>query len=215
MQPMKCLVAFGMSALVMSGCGGSSASTTPSVTAVTTSVGDTTTSSTTPPPSSTSSTVAPTTTLPATTTTVATEDLIKQAVQDYYEAYEQCGAVPAICSADSFTAAQGRSRATVTQLAAGMAQQGLYFSTDLRGSYLRAESVTVISPTEATAIYCAYDAATVLGPAGPDGLPTVVNDEILNLRNEYRLYLEANVWLVGEQQEIQDLGQGNQCPPDN
>ena len=138
-------------------------------------------------PSSTSTTaVADTTTLPATTTTVATEDLVKQAVQDYFEAYTVCGTTPATCS-PSFTAAEGPSRAVVTEFAQGLVDQGLYFSTDRRGTYLVAESVSLDSPSQATAIYCAHDALIVLGPNGPDGLPTTVNDEITSFRYQYRV----------------------------
>lgn len=94
-----------------------------------------------------------------------------------------------------------------------MAQQGLYFLPDPRGSYAVAESVNVVSATQATAIYCAFDAGTVMGPVGPDGVPTVVNDEVLSVRNEYRLYLEGGGWRVGEQRELEQLGRGSLCPP--
>jgi hypothetical protein len=212
----KLLIAIGVASLVVAACssgdGGSASTTAPLVTTtvVSSPAPDSTTTSLT---SSTTSTTETTTTLPETTTTVATEDVIKQAVQDYSEAYHQCGAAPASCVPENFTATQGHSRSTVTELATGMTQQGLYFSTDLRGSYLVAESVTIESPTEATAIYCAYDAGAVMGPNGPDGLPTVVNDQILSLRNEYRLFMEDGIWRVGEQLQLAVVGEGSLCPP--
>ncbi|MEP7202630.1 MAG: hypothetical protein ABI894_08480 [Ilumatobacteraceae bacterium] len=179
----------------------------------TTSVADTTVATAPPPASLTSSTTIASTTLPATTTTVPTEDLITQAVQDYFAAYHLCGVMPSTCLPDTFTAVHGHSRSTLLELSTGMVQQGLYFLADSRGSYLVAESVSLVSATEATATYCAYDAGTVMGPDGPDGLPTIVNDEILNVRYEYRLYREGGRWLVGGQREIQQLGQGSLCPP--
>jgi hypothetical protein len=215
-QTMKRSLVFAVAALVVAGCGGngSSAPTTSPVAATTAATVDTTTSTTTPATNTTTVVAASTTTLsPETTTTVATEDLIKQAVQDYTVAYHECGAAPADCHPENFTSTHGHSRSIITELATGMAQQGLYFSTDERGSYLVAESVTIVSPTEATAIFCAYDAGTVLGPNGPDGLPTVVNDESLSIKNEYHLYLEQSGWLTGEQQQIEAMGQGNMCPP--
>ena len=214
MQSMKRLVAPVVAALAITSCGGNekSAATVPVV--VTTIVADTTAPTTTSAPPSTSTTVlAETTTLPATTTAVATEDLIKQAVQDYATAYHACGADPAACIPDTFTAAQGRSRATITELVEGMAAQGLYFSTDLRGSYSVAESITVGSPTQASAMYCIYDAGAVMGPVGPDGVPTVVNDVLASVRYSFDLFLEDGSWLVGEQHQTERLGEGSLCPP--
>ena len=213
MQTMKRVASFAIGALVMASCsgGGSSAPTTAALD-VTTSVAATTSSTTTPPSTVAVTTTAATTTLPATTTTVATEDLIKQAVQDYSDAYHACGLAPAACEPDTFTAVQGRSRSTVSEFANGLIDQGLYFSSDRRGSYLVPESIAVESTIEAMAVYCVFDAGTVLGPNGPDGLATIVNDQVLSLRNEYHLFLEDGVWLVGEKQELDHLGEGNLCP---
>ncbi len=214
MQPMKRLALLGLVALVLGACGSDRDSTgTTSPATVTTAAVDTTAVATTVTPSSSSTTAVVTTTLPATTTTVATEDLIKQAVQDYSVAYHACGAVPAACVPESFTAAKGMSRTILNELATGMAQQGLYFSTDLRGSYLVAESLNLVSPTEASAVYCVFDAGAVMGPVGPDGLPTLVNDEVISLRNDYRLFLEDGTWRVGEQLQLELLGDGSLCPP--
>ncbi|HEY0521243.1 MAG TPA: hypothetical protein VGC84_17265 [Ilumatobacteraceae bacterium] len=152
------------------------------------------------------------TTLPATTTTIGTEDLIKQAVQDYIAGYFACGQQPASCDAAQFTASEGSSRTTVNELASGMVGAGLHFATDVRGSYLVAESIAA-SDTEATANYCAFDAVTVLGAEGPDGVATVVNDEILSYRYAYHLFLEGGKWRVGSQEQQQQLGEGNLCPP--
>jgi ABC-type glycerol-3-phosphate transport system substrate-binding protein len=216
-QPMKRLITLGVVALVVTGCGSDGNSAPPtSPVAVTSAATVATTTSTTTPATSTTVVAATTTTLqPETTTTVPTEDLIKQAVQDYFEAYEQCGTTPSACTPEVFTATQGLSRATVTEFAKGLVAQGLYFSTDRRGMYLVAESVSTVSLTEATANYCVYDAGIVMGPIGPDGLPTVVNDVIESVKYTYRLFLEDEVWKVGEQRQLERLGQGSVslCPP--
>jgi hypothetical protein len=213
-QTMKRLVALGLAALVIASCSvpeRASSETVPF--AVSPSVAVATAPTTASPPSSTSTTatVAETTTLPAATTTVATEDLIKQAVQDYFEAYTVCGTTPARCSPTDFTATEGPSRAVVTEFAKGLVDQGLYFSTDRRGTYLVAESVSIDSPSQATAIYCAHDALIVLGPNGPDGLPTTVNDEIMSFRFRYDVYLDSGTWKVGGQLQQDSLGEGNLC----
>ena len=214
MQTMKRVVSVAIGALVMASCSGdeSSAPTTAALD-VTTSVADTTPSTTTPPSTLAVTTTAATITLPATTTTVATEDLIKQAVQDYISSYFACGQTPATCDPSTFTANQGPSRATVTDLASGMNAQGLRFAPDLGGSYLVADSVSKESETEAMAFYCAYDAAVVLGPNGPDGIPTVVNNEVLSYRYRYLVFFEDAEWRVGEQRQEAILGEGNLCPP--
>jgi hypothetical protein len=210
----KRLVVIGVGAVILAACssGGDAApstlpptsttvgSTVPGTTLV---VGSTTTSSSTTT-STTSTTLAPTTTV------TSTEDLIKQAVQDYTNAYRVCGANPAACDPAAFTAERGHSRATITDLIASMNTSGLYFSADLRGSYLSAESIEVRADS-ATAVYCVFDAAAVLGANGPDGQPTVVNDQALTLRNEYELFLEAGRWRVGEQLQLTVLGDGDLC----
>jgi hypothetical protein len=215
-QPIVRVVALGVAALVVAGCGsdGTVAPTTsPAAVAVTTSAPSTTPSTVAPASTAAPTTTEMTTTLPATTTTIATEELIKAAVQDYFEAYELCGMTPASCSPDEFTATQGPSRAVVKDFARAMAAEGLYFSSDLRGMYLVAESVDTVSPTEATATYCWYDPGIVMGPVGPDGMPTVINDTIASVRYAYGLFLEGGIWRVGRQHELERLGEGSLCPP--
>ena len=94
-----------------------------------------------------------------------------------------------------------------------MAAQGYYFSTDLRGSYLAAESVSVNTTSAATAVFCAYDAGAVMGPNGPDGQATVINDVMASVRYEFHLFLEDGTWRVGEQRELERLGEGLLCSP--
>ena len=89
----------------------------------------------------------------------------------------------------------------------------MYFSTDRRGQYLVVESVSLVSSGEASATYCLYDAGIVLGPNGPDGNPTVVNDAIGSVRYEYGVFLEDGAWKVGREHELEQLGEGNHCPP--
>lgn len=212
-------IVIGVSAVIFAACsnGGASGPTgSTAATLATSTVAPTTAAATTSPPASTSpppTTSTSTTTLPASTTTVlSTEDQIKQAVQDYFVAYVKCGQSPVICDPSSFTASQGPSRSVVNDLISGMRNAGLYFSDELRGSYLVAESVTTASAVEATAVYCVYDALIVLGPGGPDGAPTVVNDRVENIRYQYQLYLEDDVWRVGQQHELEHLAEGSTCP---
>src|SRR4051794_26630556 len=182
---MKRIIAFGIVALAVTACGDDG-------TAGPAPVGEAVVTSTAARPAA-STTVAapeptepiPTTTLPETTTTVPTEDLIKQAVQDYIANYFKCGQTPAECDPTTFTATTGPSRAMVTDLAKGMVEQGLRFATDLRGSFVVAQSVDQTSDSTATALFCAYDALTILGPVGPDGAPTVVNDDAVSRQYQY------------------------------
>ncbi len=215
MQTTRRLVALGFAALVVAGCSNDEASapSTASVSVTTTSVADTTVATAPPPASLTSSTTIASTTLPATTTTVPTEDLITQAVQDYFEAYQRCGIAPVLCQPEEFTASQGSSRAILSDFVAGLVGEGLYFSTDRRGQYLVAESVSLASSSEASATFCLYDAGIVMGPVGPDGQATVVNDVITSERYAYTVFLEEGLWIVGRERSIERLGEGNLCPP--
>ncbi len=212
---MKRWACFGLAALAFASCSSNSASAPPTIGGTPSPTTSQTPAPTTSAPAATSipTTTLEATTLPATTTTVATEDLIKTAVQDYFEAYEQCGMVPATCDPSTFTASQGPSRAILVDFAAEMVAAGLYFSSDRRGMYLVAESVSVTSPNEASAIYCLYDPGIVMGPVGPDGVPTVVNDLIVSVRYSYVLFFESGAWRVGRQHELQRLGEGSLCPP--
>jgi hypothetical protein len=170
---------------------------------------DATSSSTSPSSSIATST---TSTIAVTTTTIPTETLIRQAIQDYFTAYELCGQTPATCDPASFLATQGTGIGAATQFVADLVRTGDYFSTDLRGAYIVTESVEQVSATKAVSTDCWFDAGIVLGPNGSDGLPTVVNNQIKSDRFEHTLYLENGVWRVGEEVQADSLGEGNQCP---
>lgn len=215
MHTMKRRACLGLAALTFTACSSNDTSAPTVAGTLAPSAAETTPAPTTSLPTTTSTptTTLETTTLPVTTTTIATEDLIKIAVQDYIAGYFRCGQRPTECDPSTFTAVQGHSRAKLSELTTGMGQQGLYFSTDIRGSYLVSESVSEESDERATAIYCAFDAMTVLGPNGPDGLPTVVNDQILSFKNEFILFFEDAAWRVGEQYKQEQLAEGNACPP--
>ena len=206
---MKSILAFGVVALAITACGDNgSAAPAPVTEAVATSPSPTTVVV----PAPTTTEPIPTTTLPPTTTTVATEDLIKQAVQDYVVAYHECGVDPAACVPENFTASQGHSRALMDDFVAGLIGEGLHFSTETRGSRVVAESATVDSDTTARAVFCIFDAGTVLGPIGPDNVPTVVNDEVASMRDEFGLFLENGSWRVGDRHELEQLSDGDSCP---
>jgi hypothetical protein len=207
----KRIIAFGIVALAITACGDERS-------AAPASVGDAVATRTAAPPVPSTTAAAPTTTepmptttVPETTTTVATEEVIKHALQDYEAAYWSCGQSPSTCDPASFTAVHGNSRATITEFVNGLVDNGLYFSADLGGSHLEANFVERLSPTEVTAQTCWFDAAVVLGPIGPDGAPTVVNDEVLTIRYDIDLYLENDLWRVGDQAKIEELSDGTTC----
>jgi uncharacterized protein YcfL len=211
---MKRSIAFAVAALVVAGCSSDAASPVLTSDSVATTVPETTTSTSVPPSTSTSTTIAATTTLPPETTTTVSatpEDLIKEAVQTYAAAYHTCGLSPATCDSATFTALEGRSRQTIAELATAMSKQGLYFSTDTRGSHVSAKDVSLVSPTQAAVMLCWYDAGIVLGPPGPDGLPTVVNDESGTSLYSLTLFLEDGTWRVAEQSQPVPVAPGDQC----
>jgi len=205
---MKRIIAFGIVALAATACGDDRTATPVPVTAAVGTTPAAAPSTTVPAPTT---TVPMPTTLPPTTTTVPAEDLIKQAVQDYEAAYWACGQSPSTCDPTSFTATQGKSRSTISDLVNGFVANGMYFSADLGGSPLTTDLIATVSPVESTATTCWFDAAVVLGPTGPDGQPTVVNDEVQSIRYNIELYLEGGIWRVGGQVEIEELSDGHGC----
>ena len=218
MHTMKRRACFGLAALAFASCSSNSAAAPPTIggtPAPTTA--ETTPAPTTSPPPATSipTTTLEATTLPATTTTVATEDLIKTAVRDFISAYITCGQLPARCDPTTFTAAQGDTRGRLISLASGMSEQGLYFSGDLRGSHLNSVVVRLVNSSQATVESCWYDAGVVLGPIGPDGQPTVVNDKASSTQYSHTLFLEEGLWRVAEQNELVSLGDGDKCGTDS
>ncbi|MEP7115677.1 MAG: hypothetical protein ABI862_20600 [Ilumatobacteraceae bacterium] len=158
--------------------------------------GQTTVASTTPPPLDPS-----------------VETAVKQGVQDFFTAYMACGQAPAACHAADFHSTRGTAVGQGTVYFQGLAARGEYFATDLRGSYIVTQSVALDDPTSAITFSCWYDASTLLGPVDATGQPTVLNDKIISVREKQALYFDGTSWKVGEAATVQDLGDGNQCPP--
>jgi len=154
---------------------------------------------------------APTTSVPE--VDPATEAAIKRGVQDFFAAYMACGQAPSKCHPADFHSSRGTAVGQGTVYFQGMAARGEYFGPDLRGSYIVTQSIGLDDPTSAVTFSCWYDASVLLGPAGADGLPTVLNDKKISVREKQALYFDGTSWKVGEAATVQDLGDGNQCPP--
>lgn len=145
--------------------------------------------------------------------TVDGEGAVRLGLQHYFLAYGACGEAPATCDPSSFLAPGGPALAKAREFVAGLVTAGFSFGADVRGSYIVAESVSFLSDDEAEAIACWFDAGVVLGPDGPDGQPTVVNDRASSSRYRYELRRAASGWLVVRETALADLGEGNRCPP--
>jgi hypothetical protein len=158
--------------------------------------GQTTVASTTPPP------LDPT-----------VEKAVKKAVQDFFASYMACGQAPAECHAADFHSTRGTAVGQGTVYFQGLAARGEYFAADLRGSYIVTQSVALDDPTSAITFSCWYDASILLGPVDANGQATVLNDKIISVREKQALYFDGTDWKVGEGATVQDLGDGNQCPP--
>jgi hypothetical protein len=144
----------------------------------------------------------------------AVEQAVKQAVQDFFVAYMACGQAPATCHAADFHSERGTAVGQGTVYFNSLVKRGEYFSKDLRGSYVVTESVVLDNPTSAIAYSCLYDASILLGPPdAADGAPKVLNDKLISVRQKQALYFDGADWKVGEAATVQDLGDGNRCPP--
>jgi hypothetical protein len=141
------------------------------------------------------------------------ETAIRKGVQEFFAAYMACGQAPADCHAGDFHSSRGTAVGQGTVYFQGLAARGEYFSEDLRGSYIVTQSVALEDPTSAVTFSCWYDASILLGPVDATGQPTVLNDKIISVREKQALYFDGTDWKVGEAATVQDLGDGNQCPP--
>jgi hypothetical protein len=163
--------------------------------------------------------VAPVATAATGTTIVSTvdpavEQAVKQAVQDFFVAYMACGQAPATCHPADFHSERGTAVGQGTVYFATLAKRGEYFSQDTRGSYVVTQSVVLENPTSAIAYSCWYDASILLGPPDATGsAPKVLNDKLISVRQKQALYFDGTDWKVGEAATVQDLGDGNRCPP--
>jgi hypothetical protein len=157
-------------------------------------------------------TPAPSTTAPSTTapsTTVDVDTALAVALDAYWAGYQACGESPATCDI-TYLAEQGPIREITKQGFADLADRGWYFSPDRRGSNYAIQS-TSVRGDQAVVESCVFDAGIVLGPNGPDGQPTVVNDEERSLSVKHTLFLEDGVWRVGQEDILVELGSGNLC----
>jgi hypothetical protein len=131
-------------------------------------------------------------------------------MDNFLAGHLRCGEAPARCDV-SFLAEgspiQGRARDSFARRAG--ADQ--YYSTDHRGTYIRVEDITARTSTSVTAIACWYDPVVILGPPGPDGAPTIVDDRAISNRKEYTFVDDRGSWKVAEQVQLEDLGEGDQC----
>ena len=161
-------------------------------------------------------TIAGQPTIVATTVPVlepSVEAAITKGVQDFFAAYMACGQAPTKCHASDFHSGRGTAVGQGTVYFQGLAARGEYFGADLRGSYIVTQSVALEDATSALTFSCWYDASTLLGPIGADGQPTVLNDKVISVREKQELFFDGTDWKVGEAATVEDLGDGNKCPP--
>ena len=210
---MTALVVFTLAAVA---CNGGSSPSTASITPETLPVSSTSTTAVAEGPKAPVPTVAGQPTIVATTVPIlepSVEAAIKKGVQDFFAAYMACGQAPAKCHASDFHSGRGTAVGQGTVYFQGLAARGEYFGTDLRGSYIVTQSVALEDATSAVTFSCWYDASTLLGPIGSDGQPTVLNDKIISVREKQELFFDGTDWKVGEAATVEDLGDGNKCPP--
>ncbi len=141
------------------------------------------------------------------------ERAVRKGVQEFFAAYMACGQAPAECHSSDFHSERGTAVGQGLVHFQGLAARGEYFGPDLRGSYIVTQSVAFEDPTSAVAFSCWYDASILLGPPDAGGQPVVLNDKISSWREKQSLYFDGADWKVGEAATVQELGEGNQCPP--
>lgn len=194
-------------AVSSNGCGGENAKHPTPATTTTRPVDPTTGSAA----ASTSTTTTTSTTLP-TTTTVPIEQQLKDAIESYKVNYFACGLKPAECDITKITAAGSVAEAKGISFFGEMTKRGLYVDASTAISYT-IKQVVADSPTQATVDTCVFDNSRLLGPAGPDGQPTVIADGNASYTMRQIWVIEAGVWKLQQEDRLETLGAGNQCGP--
>jgi hypothetical protein len=164
----------------------------------------TTTSSST----STSTTSTTTTTTAATTTTIPIEVEIQAALDFFVDSYVTCLEQPAECDR-SFVVSGAPMADTILELSQQYINDDRYLATDRRGTYIRLQSFERVGSETIIATTCLYDATIQLGPDGPDGQPTTVNDRITSRIFDFTLVDSDGRWLTSELREIELLAEGS------
>ena len=225
-------------AMIAAGCTSSSGVTSPtqqlpSVPTATTAVEQTLPASTTPTTSASATTGVATSAAPASIapptvavtaasapgtssspTTLSPTAAVTAAVYAFGSWYNQCSIAPDRCDPEtSNLAAEGPAKANMISYIASLKSHQIHLSSDLRGGYVVVTQVTFDSPTVAEATFCGYDAGILLGPPGPDGKATIVDDTITSAHRKYKMFLEGGTWKVGQDDLVDKLGDGNKCPP--
>lgn len=185
--------------------------TTPAVSTPVTATVSTSTSRSTSSTTTTSTSTTSTTTTTTTTTAVAdrTAD-VEAAFLAYHEAYVTCFQTPTTCVID-FAAEEGPAKENLTTFLAELISRGWYVAPGNDLLRIVIEDVTLSTPTTSIVTSCIFDSGVVLGPDGPDGQPTVVNDQAVSKRFRDTLYLENGEWLLGSGEEVAILGDGDRC----
>jgi hypothetical protein len=167
-------------------------------------------------PTPAASTAAPTTTQVPNDAT----PLVHQAVLDYWSAHRQCSQRPKQCKPESFTAQQGTLRHDVQAYVSTLLSEQYRLATvdtaapggtavSVDDAYVVVNAVTVDLTTNATATTdeCVYDPTPMLGPAGPDGQPTVVSADAAPHRFVHTFVLEDGRWLAA----VEDVDTSGAC----
>jgi hypothetical protein len=141
---------------------------------------------------------------------ISAEAAVREGLRLFNVATAACTAHPTDCDPATFTAVQGPARVNAYAYFSSLAGEGLHSSPDKRGSYVIIESIEFQDDATALATSCAFDAGIMLGPDGPDGQPTIVNDNKASSRSRFTLYLEDGTWRVGSA-TLDRLGNGDLC----
>lgn len=169
----------------------------PTTTTTTTVAATTTTSSTTASTTTEATTTTPSTDEPTTTIERAPQELI-DAVDNYFTSYIACVQAPADCDPTTFLASAGAALAPMQTLLTDMVNSGRAASADVRGTHWQVQVGSYIDSNSAGLLVCYYDAVIQLGPRGPDGQPTVVDDTVASTLFYLVFLREGGRWLLSD-----------------
>lgn len=140
---------------------------------------------------------APLTTLGSDPNTASSvEPLVRQAVLDFFAAYQRCGEEPANCEPQSILAPGSEAAERLQTSIEEMVKNGFWFDRQSPRLAVTVNEVNFISSASALVATCLVDSIVVLGPPDQSGRPISIDADVVRRSGSHRVDLVQGRWLL-------------------